>query len=87
MLTVAMDMLAEEADRKAGEREAFLSEKCPPIQLPHSRDELLVCLMNYWYTILFCRESLDPLLQCGQGIPVCHRPSQLGHDAPFSGGI
>merc|ERR1712212_399097 len=41
MLTVAMDMLGEEATRKAEERESFLSEKCPPIQLPHSRDELL----------------------------------------------
>jgi len=41
MLTVAMDMLGEEATRKAEERETFLSEKCPPIQLPHSRDELL----------------------------------------------
>jgi len=41
MLTVAMDMLTEEANKKAEEREAFLSERCPPIQLPHSRDELL----------------------------------------------
>merc|ERR1712168_200221 len=41
MLTVAMDLLGEEATRKAEERETYLSENCPPIQLPHSRDELM----------------------------------------------
>jgi len=41
MLTVAMDMLGEEAIKKTEERENYLVEACPPIQLPHSREELM----------------------------------------------
>nr|XP_020449243.1 troponin I, fast skeletal muscle-like [Monopterus albus] len=41
MLVVAGTMLEAEAEAKAKERERFLSEKCPPIELPHSKEELL----------------------------------------------
>ncbi|KAM9376255.1 uncharacterized protein KZ484_008876 [Pholidichthys leucotaenia] len=41
MLVVANTLLEAEAEKKAEEREKFLSEKCPPVELPFSRDELV----------------------------------------------
>lgn len=42
MLVVAGNLLDAEANVKAKERETFLADKCPPVELPYSRDELLV---------------------------------------------
>lgn len=42
MLTVAGTLLEAEASTKADEREKFLAGKCPPLDLPYARDELLV---------------------------------------------
>lgn len=44
MLTVAKDLLEAEANVKAKERETYLAEKVPPLQLPHSKDDLAVRL-------------------------------------------
>uniref|UniRef100_A0A8C7XUT1 Troponin I type 2a (skeletal, fast), tandem duplicate 2 n=1 Tax=Oryzias sinensis TaxID=183150 RepID=A0A8C7XUT1_9TELE len=41
MLMVANTLLDTEATAKAQEREKFLAEACPPLDLPYSRDELL----------------------------------------------
>ncbi|KAM7397295.1 hypothetical protein PAMP_020279 [Pampus punctatissimus] len=41
MLVVANNLLDAEATIKAEERERFLAEKCPPLELPYSKDELL----------------------------------------------
>ncbi|XP_005748804.1 troponin I, fast skeletal muscle-like [Pundamilia nyererei] len=41
MLVVAGNLLDAEANVKAKERETFLADKCPPVELPYSRDELL----------------------------------------------
>lgn len=35
-------MLEAESTVKAEEREKFLAEKCPPLELPYSKDELMV---------------------------------------------
>lgn len=35
-------MLEAESVTKVEEREKFLADKCPPLELPYSRDELLV---------------------------------------------
>ncbi|XP_037308527.1 troponin I, fast skeletal muscle-like isoform X2 [Pungitius pungitius] len=40
MLLVATNMLEAEAGVKVGERENFLSDKCPALELPYSKDEL-----------------------------------------------
>ncbi|KAM4602085.1 troponin I, fast skeletal muscle-like [Polymixia lowei] len=40
MLAVAKDLLEAESVVKAGEREKYLAEKCPPLDLPYSKDEL-----------------------------------------------
>lgn len=42
MLVVANNLLEAEAAVKAEEREKFLADKCPPMDLPYSRDELVV---------------------------------------------
>lgn len=42
MLMVANNLLETEATAKAQERETFLAEACPPVDVPYSRDELLV---------------------------------------------
>lgn len=42
MLLVATNLLEAEASTKVEERERFLAEKCPPLELPYSREELLV---------------------------------------------
>lgn len=39
---VANNLLEAESTVKAEEREKFLSEKCPPLELPYSKDELMV---------------------------------------------
>lgn len=39
---VAGNLLEAESSAKVDEREKFLAEKCPPLDLPYSRDELLV---------------------------------------------
>ncbi|KAM3870194.1 troponin I, fast skeletal muscle-like [Diretmus argenteus] len=41
MLAVAKDLLEAEASAKGDEREVYLAEKCPPLELPYSKDELL----------------------------------------------
>uniref|UniRef100_A0A3Q4BTA9 Uncharacterized protein n=1 Tax=Mola mola TaxID=94237 RepID=A0A3Q4BTA9_MOLML len=41
MLMVAGNLLEAESSAKVDEREKFLAEKCPPLELPYSRDELL----------------------------------------------
>uniref|UniRef100_A0A3Q1EVA5 Troponin I type 2a (skeletal, fast), tandem duplicate 2 n=1 Tax=Acanthochromis polyacanthus TaxID=80966 RepID=A0A3Q1EVA5_9TELE len=41
MLVVANNLLEAEATAKTGEREKFLAEKCPPLELPYSKDELV----------------------------------------------
>uniref|UniRef100_A0A8C5HMA2 Troponin I, fast skeletal muscle-like n=1 Tax=Gouania willdenowi TaxID=441366 RepID=A0A8C5HMA2_GOUWI len=43
MLVVATNLLEAESVVKVDEREKFLSEKCPPLEVPHSRDELELC--------------------------------------------
>ncbi|KAK0153781.1 Troponin I, fast skeletal muscle [Merluccius polli] len=40
MLTVAKDLLEAEAALKAEERDKFLQDNCPPLDLPYSREEL-----------------------------------------------
>ncbi|XP_074534107.1 troponin I, fast skeletal muscle-like [Halichoeres trimaculatus] len=40
MLVVAGNLLEAESNVKATEREKFLAEKCPPLELPYSKDEL-----------------------------------------------
>uniref|UniRef100_A0A8C2Z1X8 Troponin I type 2a (skeletal, fast), tandem duplicate 2 n=1 Tax=Cyclopterus lumpus TaxID=8103 RepID=A0A8C2Z1X8_CYCLU len=40
MLLVATNMLDAEAGVKVGEREKFLTDKCPPLELPYSKEEL-----------------------------------------------
>lgn len=42
MLVVANTLLDAEATVKTDEREKFLADKCPPLELPYSKDELLV---------------------------------------------
>ncbi|KAF3855387.1 hypothetical protein F7725_023442 [Dissostichus mawsoni] len=41
MLLVATNLLDAESNVKVSEREKFLEEKVPPLELPYSRDELL----------------------------------------------
>ncbi|XP_070827710.1 troponin I, fast skeletal muscle-like [Chaetodon trifascialis] len=41
MLVVANNLLEAESNMKAGEREKFLAEKCPPLELPYSKEELM----------------------------------------------
>ncbi|KAF3706130.1 Troponin I, fast skeletal muscle Troponin I, fast-twitch isoform [Channa argus] len=41
MLGVATTLLEAESEKKAEEREKFLADKCPPLELPYSRDELV----------------------------------------------
>lgn len=42
MLVVAGNLLEAESAVKVEEREKYLAEKCPPLELPYSRDELMV---------------------------------------------
>lgn len=42
MLVVAGNLLEAESVVKVDEREKYLAEKCPPLELPYSRDELMV---------------------------------------------
>lgn len=39
---VAGNLLEAESAVKVEEREKHLAEKCPPLELPYSRDELMV---------------------------------------------
>ncbi|XP_069019599.1 troponin I, fast skeletal muscle-like [Embiotoca jacksoni] len=41
MLVVANNLLDAESTVKVGEREKFLADKCPPLELPYSKDELV----------------------------------------------
>ncbi|KAM4553477.1 troponin I, fast skeletal muscle-like [Fundulus diaphanus] len=41
MLVVANNLLEAESQVKATEREKFLAEKCPPLDVPYSREELM----------------------------------------------
>jgi len=41
MLVVATNLLEAESVEKASERERFLADKCPPLELPYSKDELV----------------------------------------------
>ncbi|KAM6973723.1 troponin I, fast skeletal muscle-like isoform 2-T2 [Aplochiton taeniatus] len=40
MLTVAKDLLEAEALEKTEERKKYMEDSCPPLQLPHSKEEL-----------------------------------------------
>ncbi|XP_051237055.1 troponin I, fast skeletal muscle [Dicentrarchus labrax] len=40
MLVVANNLLEAESTVKVKERETFLADKCPPLELPYSKDEL-----------------------------------------------
>ena len=42
MLVVANTLLDTESTKKAQERQKFLEEKCPPLELPYSNEELVV---------------------------------------------
>ena len=42
MLSVAKEMLEAEAVVKVEERDKFLQENCPPLDVPYSREELTV---------------------------------------------
>ena len=42
MLTVAKELLEAEAVVKAEERDKFLQDNCPPLDVPYSREELTV---------------------------------------------
>lgn len=42
MLVVAGNLLEAESVVKVEEREKYLADKCPPLELPYSRDELMV---------------------------------------------
>ncbi|KAG7256936.1 hypothetical protein CRUP_019552 [Coryphaenoides rupestris] len=46
MLTVAKDLLEAEAVVKAEERDKYLLDSCPPLDLPYSREELTVRDLN-----------------------------------------
>lgn len=39
---VAGNLLDAESVVKVDEREKYLADKCPPLELPYSRDELMV---------------------------------------------
>ncbi|KAM4734396.1 troponin I, fast skeletal muscle-like [Anableps anableps] len=41
MLVVANNLLEAESQVKVKERETFLAEKCPPLDVPYSREELV----------------------------------------------
>ncbi|XP_068595749.1 troponin I, fast skeletal muscle-like isoform X1 [Brachionichthys hirsutus] len=41
MLVVANNLLEVEAEKKVDERDTFLANKCPPLELPYSKDELV----------------------------------------------
>lgn len=49
MLVVANNLLEAESQVKTAERETFLAEKCPPLDVPYSREELVVSgkVFNY----------------------------------------
>lgn len=42
MLAVAGSLLEVESAEKVDEREKYMAEKCPPLELPYSKDELMV---------------------------------------------
>lgn len=42
MLAVAGNLLDVESAEKVEEREKYMAEKCPPLELPYSKDELMV---------------------------------------------
>lgn len=42
MLAVAGTLLEAESQVKSDDREKFLAGKCPPLELPYSKDELTV---------------------------------------------
>lgn len=44
MLQVAKDLLDAEEIQKKEERERYMEESCPPLVLPHSKDELQVVM-------------------------------------------
>lgn len=52
MLGVAKDLLEAEALEKAEERKRYLEEKCPVLDFPHSKDELMVQSSSLYYTVL-----------------------------------
>lgn len=55
MLVVANTLLEAESNVKTEEREKFLKDKCPPVELPYSKEELMV------------RQNQDRLSRVGPG--------------------
>ncbi|XP_041705470.1 troponin I, fast skeletal muscle [Coregonus clupeaformis] len=48
MLAVAKDWLEAEALEKTKERERYMEENCPPLEMPHSKDDLMeLCKKMY----------------------------------------
>ena len=39
---VAKDLLEAEAKEKVEERKKYMEENCPPLDMPHSKEELMV---------------------------------------------
>lgn len=56
MLVVANTLLEAEAEKKVEEREKFLADKCPPMDLPYSRDELLVRPPSWFLTVSMIKQ-------------------------------
>ncbi|CAG5958570.1 unnamed protein product, partial [Menidia menidia] len=57
MLVVANNLLETEATAKAEEREKFLAGKCPPVDIPYSRDELTDLCQKLHEQIGICEEE------------------------------
>lgn len=55
MLVVANNLLEAESNVKTTEREKYLKDKCPPVDLPYSKEELTV------------RQNQDRLSRVGPG--------------------
>ena len=50
MLTVAKELLEAEALQKVEERDKFLQDNCPPLDVPYSREELTVSTSTSYTT-------------------------------------
>lgn len=61
MLVVANNLLEAEATVKAKEREKFLADKCPPLELPYSKDELVVRRTNIKAAVYLCSNNLKKI--------------------------
>ncbi|KAK6318473.1 hypothetical protein J4Q44_G00117640 [Coregonus suidteri] len=74
MLAVAKDLLEAEALEKVKERERYMDENCPPLEIPHSKDDLVdLCTKMYnkinvideerynleYKAVMVCNEVID----------------------------